>query len=178
MEDCTKMKEEVYKIIINNNRCVETNEQYCFACGVALTALLFAKEYGDGITTSIYEDLLEANDLKEFSLKVNTLIEQNLDYIEQLPQYKSNLFKYITDYTPSEINNPKECKEYFVTGTTNSIFYFEANPVPVTDYATMHGVSPSTIRYHIYKKNLKTPKKIGRFLFISEDEPYPKKSRK
>lgn len=178
MENYDKIKEEVYNIIISNNRSVENNEQYCFACGVALTALLFAKEYSDYVNSTIYEELLDANNLKEFSLKVNTLIEQNLDYIEQLPRYKSNLFKYIINYTPSENAKPREYKEYFTTGTSNSVFYFETNPIPVTDYAALHGVSPSTIRYHIYKKNLKTPKKIGRYLFISEDEPYPKRFKK
>ncbi|SHK98487.1 hypothetical protein SAMN02745136_03802 [Anaerocolumna jejuensis DSM 15929] len=178
MDNQDKIKEELYTIILNDGNCIKNNEQYYFACGVALTALLFAKEYSDSTNTSIYEELLDANNLKEFRIKINTLIEQSLDYIEQLPAYKGNLFRYILDYTPSENIERIDYKESFLTGTSNSISFFETNPIPVTAYAAMHGVSPSTVRYHINKKHLKTSEKVGRLLFISKDEPYPKRLKK
>lgn len=178
MIEIEKMKDDVFNIIVSPDRIYSNNEQYFFACGIALSVLLFTKEYSDYLSTSFYEDLINTSNFTEFTKEINNLIEKNVDYIETLPLYKKNLFNYIMDYEPNEDNFYPDYKEYFIYGTKNSILYFEFEPIKISEYAKLHDINPNTIYYHIKKGNIKSTKKIGGKFFIQNNEPYPSRKRK
>ncbi len=129
MESIDVIKNQVYQIINENDLAFKNNEQFCFACGVALTILLFSKEYSDNKNTEIYKESLNSNNLMEFYTEIVTLIEQNADYIDKLPPIKKNLFRYIMNYTPYTNIEFREYLDYFMDGTSSSTSYFESMPV-------------------------------------------------
>jgi len=168
-----KIKNEVFAIIGDNNKCFDDNEQFCFACGVAFMALLYVEDDTDEANTTISNNLLHSANLTQLKEKIINLVNQNLDYVENLPFYKKNLFTYIAKYDPNADELCAEYGKYLAYGTLNLATFYESELIKLANYAKIHGVPPSAVRYHIYNENLKTAQKVGRFWIININEPYP-----
>jgi hypothetical protein len=168
-----QIKDEVFSIIKGNNNGLQDDGQFCFACGVALMALLYIKDDTDSEETSISSNVLNSSSLLQLKENILDLVKQNLDYVEKLPLYKKNLFTYITKYEPSVNELHDEYSEYLTLGSQNLSTFFESELVKLAVYAKIYGVTSSTIRYHIAKNNLKTALKVGRRWVINVNEPYP-----
>jgi hypothetical protein len=150
MLDINVLKKEVL-IILEHDGKFTSNEQYYFACGVALNAILYTKEYDEKLENSIIKELQKYEELKDIIITINNLIELNLSYIEQLPRYKKNLFTNILNFEPVISLSIDEFKEYLNLGLENSLFYFDTMPIAVGQNTKKHSVKLNVIRYHISK---------------------------
>ncbi len=173
MLDVGEIKNQVFSLIQGKDNKFINYKQYSFACGVALNAILFAKDCEDNATFSVLDQLKSYNELTKIIKTITDIVEANVSYIEHLPQENKNLYQLILNFEPTNSISIEEFIEYMNLGLGNSVRSFETAPVTIAQYAKMHDVTPNAIRYHIGKNNIKSIFKINRQLFIDSNESYP-----
>jgi hypothetical protein len=167
------IRDKVFTLLGDGTNYFENNQQFWFGCGIAIMALLYIKNETaeDDIITN--EAILNSSNFKQLKDNVVTLIEQNKTYVDTLPFYKKNLFSFIIKYNPTDESQISDFREWIKVGTLNLSEFYELEMVKLSDYARIHNVTSSAVRYHIYNHNLKTVQKSGRNWVIFNYEPYP-----
>ncbi len=116
--DYKLIQDEVIFLTNKNDSCYKNDEQYCFACGLAMNILQNNyKKIQVTISNATASYIRSLNNNTVLSLKIKHLIKLNITFIENLPQRMKNIFAYIMAYEPNTKKMSEDMKNLLSMGS-------------------------------------------------------------